>query len=157
MKNLKNSEQGFLLIILSIGLLWARSNYEKFIGGKFVDSLGTTLTKAAEHNPYSWYKSFLQIVAIPNSVIFGQMVLWGEFLVAVAIIFPSIYLLRKQNRFVYTILILGLIGGFFLNLNFWLGFGWTSPSTDNLNLLMGAIELTGAVIFYRRAKMKPIA
>lgn len=154
MKNLKNSEQGFLLITLSIGLVWARSNYEKFIGGKFVDSLSGILTKAADHNPYPWYKSFLQNTAIPNSIIFGQMVLWGEFLVAVTILFSSVYLLKKQNNFVYIILILGLSGGFFLNLNFWLSFGWMSLSTDNLNLLMGAIELIGAVIFYR-AKMKP--
>lgn len=156
MKNLKNSEQGFLLITLSIGLVWARSNYEKFIGGRFVDSLGTILTKAAEHNPYSWYKGFLQNTAIPNSIIFAQMVLWGEFLVAVAILFSSIYLLRKQNRFVYIILILGLLGGFFLNLNFWMAFAWTSPAADNLNLLMGVIELVGAVIFFR-TEMKPIA
>ncbi len=156
MKNLKNSEQGILLITLSIGLVWARSNYEKFIGGKFAGSLGTTLTKAAEHNPYIWYKSFLQNFVIPNSVIFGQMVLWGEFLVAVAIIFSSVYLLKKQNNFVCIILISGLLGGFFLNLNFWLAFAWTSPSTDNLNLLMGIIETVGAVIFFRE-KMKPVA
>lgn len=156
MKNLKNSEYGFLLITLAVGLIWARSNYEKFIGGKFVDSLGVTLTKAVERNPYSWYKGFLQNIAIPNSVIFGQMVLWGEFLVAVAILFSSAYLLKKQNRFAYIILILGLSGGFFLNLNFWLAFAWTSPSTDNLNLLMGVIELVGVVIFFR-GKMKPTA
>lgn len=156
MKNLKNSEFGFLLINLTLGLVWARSSWGKFTGGKFVDSLGITLTKAAEHNPYYWYKSFLQNFAIPNSVIFGQMVLWGEFLVAVTIIFSSVYLLKKQNKFAYFILILGLIGGFFLNLNFWLAFAWTSPATDSLNLLMGAIELIGVVIFYQ-AKMKPAA
>lgn len=156
MKNLKNSEQGFLLITLSIGLVWARSNWEKLIGGKFVDSLGVILTKAAEHNPYSWYKSFLQNTAIPNSIIFAQMVLWGEFLVAAAIIFSSVYLLKKKNRFACIILILGLSGGFFLNLNFWLAFAWTSPSSDNLNLLMAAIELIGVIIFYR-GKMKPTA
>ncbi len=156
MKNLKNNELGFLLITLAIGFVWARSNYEKFMGGKFVDSLGAILTKAAEYNPYPWYKSFLQNIAIPNSVIFAQMVLWGEFLVAAAIIFSSIYLLKKQNKFVYIILILGLSGGFFLNLNFWIAFAWTSPAADNLNLLMAAIELIGIIIFYR-GKMKPTA
>lgn len=157
MKNLKNSESGFLLITLVVGLVWARSNWEKFSGGKFVDSLGAILTKSAEHNPNLWYKSFLQDIAIPNSVIFAQMVLWGEFLVAAAILFSSIYLLRKQNRFVYIILISGLSGGFFLNLNFWLAFAWTGAAADNLNLLMGAIELLGAVIFYQRVKIKPAA
>ncbi len=156
MKNLKNSESGLLLIILVVGLTWARSSWGKFESGKFVNSLGAILIKSAEHNPYSWYKSFLQDIAIPNSVIFAQMVLWGELLVAITIIFSSIYLLKKQKKLVYIILISGLLGGLLLNLNFWLAFAFTSPSTDNLNLLMGAIELVGAVIFFQ-AKIKPQA
>lgn len=156
MKNLK-SESGLLLITLTLGLIWARSSWGKFSSGNFVDSLAAILTKSAEHNNYLWYKSFLQNTAIPNSVIFAQMVLWGEFLVAAAIFFSSIYLLKRQNKIMYSILILGLLGGLFLNLNFWLAFAWSGPAADNLNLLMGAIEIVGAVIFYQRVKIKPKA
>lgn len=157
MKNLKNSESGLLLIILTLGLIWVRSSWGKFSSGNFVDSLGGILTKSAEHNNYLWYKSFLQNMVIPNSVIFAQMVLWGEFLVAVAIFFSSIYLLNKQKKFAFIILISGLLGGLFLNLNFWFAFAWSSPAADSLNLLMGAIEIVGTVIFYQRVKTKPKA
>ncbi len=105
------------------------------------------MTKTAEKNPYSWFKQFLTSVAIPNSQVFGQMVLWGEFLSAVAITIGVIMLLINPhpNKFISLVLLAGLAGGALLNIVFWLGFGYTSPSTESLNLLMAVVQIIGIV------------
>jgi len=89
----------------------------------------------------------LASVAIPNSQLFGMLVLWGEALSAVAITIGSIILLLNPhpNKLVVLGLIAGLVGGLLLNIVFWLGFGSTSPSTDSVNLLMAAIEVIGII------------
>lgn len=137
--------RALLLIVLSVGLLWLRSSYNKFTSGTFVSDLSETLTKASAKNPYPFFKQFLTDVAIPNSQVFGNLVLWGEFLSAVAIAVGAILLLvsPSPNKFVSLVLIAGLFGGLLLNIVFWLGFGYTSPSTDSINLLMAAIEIIG--------------
>lgn len=124
----------------------------KFASGNFVSNLGVTLTKTAEKNPYPWFKQFLTSVAIPNSQIFGFLVLWGEILSAVAILAGAGMLLvsPKSGRKASLILILGLLGGAFLNIIFWLGFGYASPSTDSLNLLMAVIEIIGIIFVLRQ-------
>lgn len=148
----KSAGKSFLLILLTVGLLWLKSSLGKFTGGTFVSSLGATLTKTADKNPYPWFKDFLTSVAIPNSAIFGFMVLWGEFFTAVSIISGSAMLLLnpKASRFATLILIAGLVVGLFLNINFWLGFGYSNPSTDSLNLLMAVIELIGAALVLKQ-------
>ncbi len=149
----KKEDRGLLLIILAIGLIWARSNFPKMTEGKFVNNLGATLKKSAEQNNNLWYKEFLQNFAIPNANIFANLVMWGELLVAISLIFASLYLLIKgSNRLVQVVLLLGLLGGAFLNINFWLAFGYTSASTDNLNLLMAIIEIIGVVVFISHSK-----
>lgn len=132
-----------LFIILSIGLIWLRSSLAKFQTGNFIPTLGETLTKAASKNPYPLYKQFLTNVAIPNSQIFGFLVFWGEFLVAISIILGAVIFLKnpKPKKIVRLILAGGLAGGIFLNLTFWLGFGYTSPATDSLNLLMFLVQI----------------
>lgn len=138
---------GFLFVLLTIGLIFLKSSFSKISGGKFVPGLTDTLTKFVSKNPYPWYKEFLSGIVIPNSQFFGQLIMWGEFLSTVAIIFSVICILFSiwKSKMVYIILILGLTGGFLLNLNFYLASGWTSGSTETLNLLMGIIELIGLV------------
>ncbi|MBI2086276.1 hypothetical protein HYT74_02960 [Candidatus Daviesbacteria bacterium] len=141
----------FFGIYLIIGLIWARSSLEKIFGGEFVDSLGGILTKVAQANPYLWYKNFLIGVVTPNSQIFANLTMWGEFLTAVSISAGAIYLLlsKTKERASKILLLGGLIGGMFLNTIFWLGFAYTSPATDTLNLLMLLIELLGAVVLIK--------
>ncbi len=139
--------KSLLLILLSVGLLWLKSSFGKIISGNFVSNLGATLTKTADKNPYPWFKQFLTSVAIPNSQVFGNLVMWGEFLSAVAITIGAFLLLvsPKVNKLVVLMLIVGLVGGAFLNINFWLGFGYSNPSTDSLNLLMAVVEIIGII------------
>lgn len=141
-----------LWVLLSLGLLWSKSSYGKFSSGTFVSNLGQTLTKAAANNPYPWFKQFLTDVAIPNSQLFGQLVLWGELLSAIAITGGSLILLFNPNvdKLVILGLLAGLTGALLLNVVFWFGFGYTSPSTDSVNLLMAAIEVIGIVVLLRQ-------
>lgn len=138
----------FLLVLLAVGLLWLRSSYGKLTGGTFVQNLGETLTKVAPKNPYPWFKEFLTSVAIPNSPIFGTLVLTGEFLSAVLITAGALGLLinPRPHKLLVKALTVGLLIGVFLNIIFWLGFGYTSPSTESLNLLMAVIEVIGIAV-----------
>ncbi|MBI4037034.1 hypothetical protein HY385_01280 [Candidatus Daviesbacteria bacterium] len=130
-------------IILASGLIWLRSSVSKFSSGNFVENLGGTLTKFASKNPYPFYKNFLENVAVLNSQIFGLLTLWGEFLIAISLVGGAIILLINPGKLktVKVPLMVGLLGGAFLNLIFWLASGWTSPSTDSLNLLMLVVQV----------------
>lgn len=151
MPNVKNNDSVrlplfFLLFILAIGLVWLKSSYGKLTGGVFVDGLGKTLTMFASKNPYPWYKDFLTQVAIPNAKTFGLLTMWGEFLSAVSITAASIILMATGgSKLVKIVLLLGLLGGAFLNAVFWLASAWTSPSTDSLNLLMLVLQAIAAI------------
>lgn len=140
---------GFLLALLSIGLIWFRSGIGKIMGGKFVGALAPTLNKLTTGNPNTWYDGFVKNTVIPNSNFFGNLIMWGEFLSALSITLGSLYLLfnKKENKIVESLFFLGLIGGLLLSLNFYFAAGWTGSSTESLNLLMFAIEAIGIGVF----------
>jgi len=146
--------KSLLLILFAIGLIWLRSSYGKLTEGTFVQTLGETLSKVAPKNPYPWYKDFLTSVAIPNSKVFGTLVLTGEFLSAVLITAGALGLLLspRPHKLLSKVLAAGLLIGAFLNLTFWLGFGYTSPSTDTLNLLMAVIQIVGVFYIWKGLK-----
>ncbi|MBI2196711.1 hypothetical protein HYU45_03855 [Candidatus Daviesbacteria bacterium] len=136
----------FLLILLTVGLIWLRSSLGKLSGGTFVQDLGETLTKVTPKNPHPWFRDFLTSTVIPNSQVFATLVLTGEFLSAVLITTGALGLLLnpRPHKLMSKALIAGLVIGAFLNITFWLGFGYTSASTDSLNLLMAVIQIIGA-------------
>lgn len=140
---------GFLLVLLGVGLTWLRSGIGKITAGKFVSTLVPTLNKFITGNPNTWYDNFVKNSIIPNSNLFGNLIMWGEFLSAVSITLGSLYLLfgKKENKTVDYLFFLGLIGGALLNLNFYFAAGWMNSSTESLNLLMFVIEAVGIVVF----------
>lgn len=136
----KENNRYFYLVVLAVGFIFLRSSYGKFTGGTFVSTLGETLSKMVGKNPYPWYKSFLLSTAIPNATTFGLLTMWGELLSGLAMLLAAVYLLIKGgNKLAYLLLALGGLGGAFLNGIFWLAAGYTSSSTDGLNLLMFVI------------------
>lgn len=143
--------KGFLLILLANSVVWARSSYTKWVEGKFVAGLGTTLEKFASNNPYPFFKDFLTKTAIPNSEMFGTLTLWGETFAAFGSLAALLYLLWKKEpqKWAVVLLISGLTVGALLNLVFWLASGWTSASTDSLNMLMFLTGVIGIIFAFK--------
>lgn len=153
----KMKESRYLyLIFASLGFIFLRSSYGKFSGGTFVSTLGDTLTKLASKNPYPWYKDFLLNTAIPNSNMFGVLTMWGELFSGITLVCLSLYLLvqKKSTKLIYMLLCGGFIVGAFLNLIFWLAAGYTSPSTESLNLVMFLVQVIG--VFYTLQRLSAI-
>lgn len=139
---------GFYLLTLLPGIVWLRSGSAKLIENKFPGLLKGILVKFASDNPYPFYKSFLENTAIPNALTLGYLVIAGELLTGLAILSSCAYILwkSKMNRMVKNLLAAGLIGGLFLNINFFLGGAWTNVSKEGLNILM--IMLQAAALFF---------
>ena len=135
------------IIVLEIGLVWARSGFEKLEGGRFVDNLGKTLTLFSGKNPYPFVKTFLIETAIPNSQIFGFLTMYCELFVGVTLTLGSLILIinKTENKILNFFITIALLVSIFLSAAFWLAAGWMSASTDTVNLLMLGIE---AVLFY---------
>lgn len=146
----------FYTVILFLGLVWLKSTLGKLTAGKFVDSLSPTLEKFTSGNPHPWYIDFVENSVMPNSKFFGNLIMWGEFLTAISLISSSIYFIfsKKDNKILEYILVLGLLGGALLNLNFWFASGWMSPSGDSLNLLMFAIQVLALLVFGKKLLKK---
>lgn len=141
-----NKNNPILLAALLIGMLWIRSSYGKFSSNSFSENFAQTISRFASKNPYPWYKNFLENVVIKNAELFANLVLLGELLTALSITAGSILILiGKKDKRVIILLASGFTGGMFLNAIFWLASGWTSPSSDSLNLLMFGIETIGLI------------
>lgn len=143
----KNGDSLLFYVFLVMGLIFLRSSYGKIAGGEFVGGLPKTLEFFASKNPNAPVASFLTDVAIPNATLFAYLTMWGELMAAVCLLVPTGYYIvnQKLSGLMRTVLSLGLIVALFLNGTFWLAAGWTSPSTDSLNLLMVVIAVIGLV------------
>ena len=160
---LKKGGDGFMkdakylyTILLVTGFIFLRSGCGKIMGGKFTGTLEATLTKFASENPSPTVKDLLTNTAIPSFQILGFLTTWGEFLVGISVIAAAFYLIvvSKNNRNIDLLLTLGLLGGFMLNFVFYFSAGWTSASTESLNLLMMIIQAIGLVFVLKKYYQK---
>lgn len=147
MKKNESSNIYLYLTILALGLVWLKSIVGKLAGGEFVMNLPATLAKFASKNPYPFFEDFLRSVAIPNAYLFAILTLFGELFAAVSLVGVAGFLIfgGKKKEILMMVLSMGLLTGAFLNLIFFLGSGWMSPSTESLNLLMMGLELAALV------------
>lgn len=73
-----------------IGYQWLTAGYGKITGGEF-DATGflhgAVASASGEHPAVQgWWAAFLEAIAIPNAELFTFIVMWGEFLVGIALI-----------------------------------------------------------------------
>ena len=151
---MKDKANFYLLSIFAfIGFDFLKSGYGKLFGGEFVGSLSGTLGKFASKNPYPFMKWFLENTAIPNSVIFGYLTMWGEILTGLNLMLLSLFLIfsKKPQRWVYSLLVLGFLAGLSLNTTFYFAAGWTSASTETVNMVMGFVNAVGLVYSVRKS------
>ncbi|MRG86794.1 DoxX family protein [Salinibacillus xinjiangensis] len=86
-----NIVAGVLAFIrIYLGYHWITSGFGKITGGGFDASgfmKGAIASAGGEHPAVQgWWATFLENVALPNAEIFSYMVMWGEFLVGIALI-----------------------------------------------------------------------
>ena len=138
-------------IQLIIGWEWFVSGTNKVLSGTFPQSLLATLNSGIQNNPNSWYVTFLQKVAVPQSVPLGYMVEWTEVMVGLALLAGALILIGKprmrgdpQHGLVIAIsvavILLAAVGAFFtVNFHFWMGHGiipgiGAAPTDEGIDL-----------------------
>lgn len=119
---------------------WLSAGWEKVQGGQFVPNIGKSLARFENGNPHEWYVSSVLGLAKSHPAAFGMLVQWGELLAGVGLVVAlALYTFSTQPSFkdaARFIAVAALLGGAFMNLNFYFAAGWTSPSTGGLNALM---------------------
>ncbi len=88
----------WLIVRLYVGYEWLSAGWEKITGGGWVFSAhdGAAIkgfvmgalaqTTGAHPAVQGWYAAFLQYVVLPNAVVFGYMVTFGEVLIGLGLI-----------------------------------------------------------------------
>ncbi len=138
-------------IQLIIGWEWFVSGTNKVLSGTFPQSLLNTLNTGIQDNPNSWYVSFLQKVAVPQSVPLGYMIEWTEVMVGLALLAGALILIGKPRMrgdpqhglgvaVSVAVILLAAVGAFFtVNFHFWMGHGiipgiGAAPTDEGIDL-----------------------
>ena len=138
-----------VLIQWVLALEWLMSGYGKFAKPDFMANIGKTLSTFGSKATNPSYAQFLNQTAVPMASLFGNLTRYGELLGGLALLIGGWLVLRhkKVSNLVKAIVLLALIGLAFMNLNFYLAAGWSSPSTAGINLTMGLIEAILALCY----------
>jgi len=135
----------FIGLNVIFGYIWILGGYEKIAPGVFAPGLGKTLGYFASKNPYGWYVDYLNSIAIPNSVLLGTVIQWGELLAGLMLLIGVIvYFLNTNSKvrcWIRAGMIAALAGLCLMSANFYFAAGWTGPSTHTVNVLMFWVEL----------------
>jgi uncharacterized membrane protein YphA (DoxX/SURF4 family) len=141
---------------LWIGYYMFDQGYKKF-GRDFPhgDWIGRNIGDLSKIEIYPWYKSFLTDVVVPHSVLFGNLVMWGEIMVGACLILG---LLTRWSAFV----------GLFMMVNYIFGPGMArggaalaQQETFSVAFLMFILSSPGRTLgldglFFRRPLVKPL-
>ncbi len=119
---------------------WIFAGLEKIHAEQFVSTIGKTLSRFENGNPHDWYVGSVLRIAKSYPVTFGMLVQWGEFLAGIGLFVALVLYIFSKQRSTKTLArligIAALAAGVFMNVNFYLAAGWTSPSTAGINALM---------------------
>ncbi len=155
---------GLLAIQAIIGYVWLMSGLTKAIRGGFPSGLAGELTEKSK-GIGGWYKSFLDGTVIPNSKVFGWLIMLGELAVGAALIAAALIWLFRWERLGYrgkmtvlAVTVLASISGIFMNLNFHLADGaahpWLIPKSGfdegvDLDSIMPLVQVALAAVSVR--------
>lgn len=143
---------GKLLNHVSLGMLsvagmqlilaysWLAAGYEKISGGTFVSGINKTLSYFISQNPYEWYVSFVEAVAMPYATVFALAIEWTQLIggvILVAAVWLLVYGKQRSGQKVAAVMsVIALVALAFMNVNFYLAAGWTGPGTHSVNVIM---------------------
>lgn len=134
--------------------IWWHAGWEK-VTGTFAADLPKAFARFADGNPYPFYAAFLESFAMPNAAAFAQLVQWSQLLIGAVLGACALFLLlgRPSSRRAALLLsIAALLGGAFMNANFWLAGGWTGAAAATSNMAMFWPELLLAYAWYERLR-----
>ncbi len=75
-----------VLLRVYAGLFFAWHGIGKISRGNFSDGMQNFLNSQLD-NSFDFYRPFVEMVVLPNSVLFGNLVAWGELLIGLGLIF----------------------------------------------------------------------
>jgi len=124
------------------GMVWILSGIGKILSGKFVSNISDIIKWFASNNPFGFYKSFLEVFAIPNAEILGMLIMWSEVFAGIILVISANKLRKKKDiSSLKWLTIFSLLVFMFMNINFWLAAGWINIAFYIINALMFAIEV----------------
>lgn len=135
-----------------IAFEWIKSSWGKFAEPDFMNNISKTLGAfSSPGNPNEWYASFVRERLLPNANLFGNVTRFSELLAGLALALGGAWLLTQRNlrKPVALVVLIALVGGALLNFNFYFAAGWTSPSAEGINLVMGLVQLVLAGYYLR--------
>ncbi|MDI6783065.1 MAG: TQO small subunit DoxD [bacterium] len=114
---------------ITLGIFFFQAGWGKLTSG-FIsrNMLLTIFNDWVQHVPNAWYKNFLLEYAMPHSTIFSYLVVYGEILVGLALVFGVMTRLS---------VLLAMI----MNLNYHLASGWRPGSGALINKIFLACEI----------------
>jgi len=148
---------GLLVLQMILGFEWFWSGLAKIMmPGGFPAALPDALGEMIQNSP-AWYANFLNGIVIPNSMIFGYLIEFSEFLIGVVFLFGPLIWFFAWDRvpdFVRSGLLsltaAAAIGGFFMAVNFHIAMGnaqpWILPTSGldesvDLDSMVAAMQL----------------
>ena len=133
----KNKDLSIFIVLVRfiIGIEWFMAGLDKIISGDFVTNISGTLFYFANgpnppttFNPNTWYVNLINNVFVPNSTVFGYLVMIGEFTLGIVLILGILVNLSS-------------IISIFMSLNFLFAAGWLSESTMSVNWILAVLAL----------------
>jgi thiosulfate dehydrogenase [quinone] large subunit len=114
---------------IALGVFFFQAGWAKLVNG-FISKnmLLTILNGWVQHVPTAWYKNFLLNIAMPHPTILSYLVVYGEILVGLALIFGV------MTR-------LSAVAALFMNFNYQLASGWQSGASGLVNKIFIVCEL----------------
>ena len=148
----KVSVTWLILIQFVFAFEWLYSAFGKWMHPEFMAGITQTLTAFGTKSAFHAYGQFLLENVVPHAQLFGNMVRGGELAVGLSLAVCGIIVLLIK-RLPSSLSIISAITFFtaaFMNLNFFLSSGWSSPSTWGINVLMFCIQVILGIFYIQQ-------
>lgn len=151
------------ILLLIIAYQWLIAFTNKAVNKNFFNQLPKQMNDAISSITFQPYATMLKNVGIPNSHLFGVLVMIGELFVGVIFLLYAIQkLMKKNNKLLARLGILATIVGAFMSLNYALMGGDTlfvDPGNAfqeaiSVDWFMFLMEITLVIYFYAQSSKK---
>jgi len=124
---------GLIVVELLIGYEWLVSGLNKVLNRGFFSGMSAQLQQQMDGNPNVWYATLVKNLVLPHATLFGFLVEYGELLVALGFFVAAALWMthrmipRQLARLTGWGVIVALIGGALMTMNYYIMAGKTLP------------------------------